>query len=133
MKYQCEPCGYIYDPAEGDPDSGIAPGTPFEDLPDDWTCPSGLTFVNSDSSYTSNVYNAANWALMEAAGAVFLPAAGQRTSSNTTNVGTVGNYWTTSHVNGTTGYTFHIAPNANAMRNNVTYSTGCSVRLVREY
>ena len=102
-------------------------------LPDDWTCPTGLTFVNSDSSYTSNVYNAANWALMEAAGAVFLPAAGQRTSSNTTNVGTVGNYWTTSHVNGTTGYTFHIAPNANAMRNNVTYSTGCSVRLVREY
>ena len=102
-------------------------------LPDDWTCPSGLTFVNSDSSYTSNVYNAANWALMEAAGAVFLPAAGQRTSSNTTNVGTAGNYWTTSHVNGTTGYTFHIAPNANAMRNNVTYSTGCSVRLVREY
>ena len=102
-------------------------------LPDDWTCPSGLTFVNSDSSYTSTVYNAANWALMEAAGAVFLPAAGQRTSSNTTNVGTAGNYWTTSHVNGTTGYTFHIAPNANAMRNNVTYSTGCSVRLVREY
>jgi hypothetical protein len=102
-------------------------------LPDDWTCPSGLTFVNSDSSYTSNVYNAANWALMEAAGAVFLPAAGQRTSSSTSNVGTVGNYWTTSHVNGTTGYTFHIGPNANAMRNNVTYSTGCSVRLVHEY
>lgn len=38
-KYQCEPCGYIYDPAEGDPDSGIAPGTAFEDLPDDWACP----------------------------------------------------------------------------------------------
>ena len=39
MKYMCEPCGYIYDPAEGDPDSGIAPGTAFEDLPDDWCCP----------------------------------------------------------------------------------------------
>ncbi|MBQ6157797.1 MAG: rubredoxin [Thermoguttaceae bacterium] len=38
-KYICEPCGYIYDPAAGDPDSGIAPGTPFEDLPDDWVCP----------------------------------------------------------------------------------------------
>lgn len=38
-KYQCEVCGYIYDPAEGDPDNGIAPGTPFEDLPDDWECP----------------------------------------------------------------------------------------------
>ena len=102
-------------------------------LPDDWVCPTGLTFVNSNSSYTANVYNATNWAVMEAAGAVFLPAAGQRTSSSTTNVGTVGNYWTTSHVNGTTGYTFHIAPNANQMQNSITYSTGCSVRLVREY
>jgi len=32
-------CGYIYDPAVGDPDGGIAPGTPFEDIPDDWRCP----------------------------------------------------------------------------------------------
>ena len=38
-KYECTVCGYIYDPEKGDPDSGIAPGTPFEDLPDDWTCP----------------------------------------------------------------------------------------------
>ena len=39
MKYMCEPCGYIYDPAEGDPDGGIAPGTAFEDIPEDWCCP----------------------------------------------------------------------------------------------
>jgi rubredoxin/flavin reductase (DIM6/NTAB) family NADH-FMN oxidoreductase RutF len=38
-KYQCKVCGYIYDPEEGDPHSGIAPGTAFEDIPDDWTCP----------------------------------------------------------------------------------------------
>lgn len=38
-KYQCGPCGYIYDPEKGDPDSGIAPGTPFEALPTDWCCP----------------------------------------------------------------------------------------------
>jgi len=38
-KYKCTVCGYIYDPAKGDPDGGIAPGTPFEKLPDDWTCP----------------------------------------------------------------------------------------------
>ena len=38
-KYQCGPCGYVYDPEVGDPDSGIAPGTAFEDLPDDWCCP----------------------------------------------------------------------------------------------
>lgn len=38
-KYQCSVCGYIYDPEKGDPESGTAPGTPFEKLPDDWTCP----------------------------------------------------------------------------------------------
>ncbi len=38
-KYLCEPCGYIYDPEVGDEDGGIAPGTPFEDIPDDWICP----------------------------------------------------------------------------------------------
>ena len=38
-KYVCTVCGYIYDPEKGDSDSGIAPGTPFEQLPDDWVCP----------------------------------------------------------------------------------------------
>ena len=38
-KYKCKVCGYIYDPAKGDPDSGQAPGTKFENLPDDWVCP----------------------------------------------------------------------------------------------
>ena len=38
-KYKCTVCGYIYDPEVGDPDNGIAAGTAFEDLPDDWTCP----------------------------------------------------------------------------------------------
>jgi rubredoxin len=38
-KYRCKVCGYIYDPALGDPDSGQSPGTSFEDLPDDWVCP----------------------------------------------------------------------------------------------
>jgi len=38
MKYEC-PCGYVYDPAEGDPENGVAPETDFEDLPDDWECP----------------------------------------------------------------------------------------------
>ena len=32
-------CEYIYDPEQGDPESGIEPGTAFEDIPDDWTCP----------------------------------------------------------------------------------------------
>ena len=38
-KYVCDPCGYVYDPEEGDPDNGVEPGTPFEQLPDDWVCP----------------------------------------------------------------------------------------------
>lgn len=38
-KYQCTVCGYIYDPAKGDPDSGVAAGTSFTDVPSDWLCP----------------------------------------------------------------------------------------------
>ncbi len=39
MKYVCDVCGWVYDPAQGDPDNGVAPGTPFEQVPDDWVCP----------------------------------------------------------------------------------------------
>jgi rubredoxin len=39
QKYICTPCGYVYDPDEGDAMSGVDPGTAFEDLPDDWLCP----------------------------------------------------------------------------------------------
>ena len=39
QKYVCTICNYVYDPEVGDPDAGIAPGTPFEDIPDDWVCP----------------------------------------------------------------------------------------------
>lgn len=39
QKYVCQGCGYIYDPAKGDPDNGVKPGTAFADLPEDWTCP----------------------------------------------------------------------------------------------
>ena len=35
----CITCGYIYDPAEGDPENGVAAGTPWEDVPEDWVCP----------------------------------------------------------------------------------------------
>ena len=38
-KYVCDVCGYEYDPEVGDPDRGIAPGTAWEDLPEDFTCP----------------------------------------------------------------------------------------------
>ena len=45
--YECTACGYIYNPAEGDPEHGIPEGTPFEKLPDDWVCP--LCGVGKDS------------------------------------------------------------------------------------
>jgi len=38
-KYICTVCGYVYDPAKGDPENDVAPGTAFEDISDDWTCP----------------------------------------------------------------------------------------------
>jgi rubredoxin len=39
VKWMCESCGFIYDPAVGDPDGGIPPGTSFEDIPETWFCP----------------------------------------------------------------------------------------------
>jgi len=39
QKYRCEVCNYIYDPAVGDPDNGVQPGTAFENIPDTWVCP----------------------------------------------------------------------------------------------
>jgi rubredoxin len=38
QKWEC-PCGYIYDPAEGDHENGVNPGTPWEEVPSDWVCP----------------------------------------------------------------------------------------------
>ena len=38
-KYVCSVCGYVYDPAQGDPDNGVAPGTAFADVPESWVCP----------------------------------------------------------------------------------------------
>ena len=38
-RWVCDACGYVYDPAQGDPDNGIEPGTAFRDLPADWLCP----------------------------------------------------------------------------------------------
>ena len=39
MKYVCQLCGYVYDPKKGDIENGIAPGTDFEDISEDWLCP----------------------------------------------------------------------------------------------
>ena len=39
VKYVCEVCGYVYDPAVGDPDNGVAANTAWEDVKEDWVCP----------------------------------------------------------------------------------------------
>jgi rubredoxin len=39
QKYACQVCGYVYDPDLGDPDNGVAPGTAFENVSEDWVCP----------------------------------------------------------------------------------------------
>ena len=46
-KYVCDVCGYVYDPAVGDPDNGVEPGTAWADVPEDWVCP--LCGVGKDS------------------------------------------------------------------------------------
>lgn len=46
QKYVCTVCGYVYDPVEGDPDHGIAPGTVWENVSEDWVCP--VCGVNKD-------------------------------------------------------------------------------------
>jgi rubredoxin len=45
-KYRCMVCGWVYDPEVGDPENGVEPGTPFEELPYDWVCPE--CFVGKD-------------------------------------------------------------------------------------
>ena len=48
MKYE-SPCGYVYDPARGDPETGVAPNTKWEDVPEDWVCP--ICGLGKDSFY----------------------------------------------------------------------------------
>ena len=52
QKWRCTVCDYIYDPQEGDPDSGIDSGTLFEDLPNDWVCPVCGVGKDSFEAYT---------------------------------------------------------------------------------
>ena len=49
QKWECDVCGYVYDPEAGDPDNGVDPGTSWDDVPDDWVCPE--CFVGKDEFY----------------------------------------------------------------------------------
>ena len=64
-------------------------------LPDDWTLPAGVTFTVNDN-FAQNTYSADDWAKMESNGAVFLPAVGDREVTYMSNIGRIGNYWSSS-------------------------------------
>jgi rubredoxin len=56
MQYECQNCGYIYDPEVGEPESGIEPGTAFSEIPEDWICPvCGAAKSQFESSGRSNL------------------------------------------------------------------------------
>ena len=102
-------------------------------LPDAWTLPAGLRFDSGTSSWTQNPYTAAEWEQMEAAGAVFLPAAGYRYYIRVGNSGAHGYYWSSSPQSENTAYNMdfsdsYVDDDANGNRN-----FGHSVRLVQEY
>lgn len=62
-------------------------------LPDNWSAPSGITFVANAEVYSTNIYSSSQWSQMEAKGAVFLPAAGSRSGTTVNSVGQYGCYW----------------------------------------
>ena len=101
-------------------------------FPDNWTMPEGLSFDPTAILYNTNDYTAAEWATLEAAGAVFLPAAGYRNGTSVNHVGTIGYYWSSSHNDGNSGNTVTIGEGYSGTSSN-NYANGCSVRLVREY
>ena len=106
-------------------------------FPDSYTHPDGVdapTGINStnDVSWYANRYSADDWAKMEAAGCVFLPAAGYRSGASVSDAGSYGYYWSSSSI--TTNYAYRVYFNYGSMTpTNYNYrSYGCSVRLVRQ-
>lgn len=108
-------------------------------FPDNYTHPSGITapsYINGTANgWSSNNYSSTDWSAMEAAGAVFLPAAGNRSGTSTSNIGSICQYWSSDEYDDTRarllGFNnFNLyTPNTNS----IARSTGCSVRLVMDY
>ncbi len=99
-------------------------------LPDDWTLPEGLTFTSGNSSW-ANVYNAEQWAQMEANGAVFLPAAGSRNGASLNYVGIVGYYWSSSYYYSNYAFNMYFSSGFLELQYYSYRYYGYSVRLVR--
>lgn len=101
-------------------------------LPDNWTLPSGSSFNPGMKGWNNNTYDASAWASMEAAGAVFLPAAGYRYSTSVYYVGGDGYYVSSTHYDYYNAYFMHfIGDNVNPAKDGKRFH-GRSVRLVRD-
>ena len=107
-------------------------------LPDNWTCPEGITFKSGfHSSYGVDYYaayqtfTADQWAKLEAAGAIFLPAAGLRYGSDVSVVQDGGYYWSATEYNSNLAYCLRFSSDGADMGGDARYS-GRSVRLVKD-
>lgn len=101
-------------------------------LPDNWTAPDGQNFIPGLArGFTTNAYNAEQWAAMEAAGAVFLPAAGNMSGRSVNNVGTYGSYWSSTIMSGGNVYSLDFYSTGLQTIGNHP-SIGQSVRLVQD-
>ncbi len=102
-------------------------------LPDDWrTSVYALTETNlSFAAYTTNEITTDVWATMEANGAVFLPAAGERSETSVSNVGSKGGYWSATYL--ATNYAYMVYFRSDNLATSSSFrDSGCSVRLVRD-
>ena len=101
-------------------------------LPDSWTLPEGLTFISgANGDYAQNIYSASEWSKMEANGAVFLPAAGDRGGTDVYSVGSYGYYLSSSARDDYSAYYLYFGSyDVSTGRNDRDY--GRSVRLVQE-
>jgi len=112
----------------------------FVFLPDDWQQPAETSFTPNADSYTTNKYDIHQWALMEAEGAIFLPAGGWRDQAVIKQAGSEGYYWTTTVLNNKDAWEFKFGTNASFSGTNPKYKmnqyrrySGNTVRLVRDY
>ncbi len=100
-------------------------------LPDGWSTPSGLTFTANPNNFTTNSYSASEWSKMEAAGAVFLPCAGNRFGTGVDDVGSYGYYWSSTAYDNYGAYGFNFN-SGNADVYSSLRGFGYSVRLATE-
>ena len=100
-------------------------------LPDEWVAPIGIFFLPAVNDWTSNTYTASEWAQMEAAGAVFIPAAGYRYNYSVFDFGTYGYVWSASYFSNLASYLDF--DSSHVFMNNYNRDYGYSVRLAQDF